>query len=693
MNPEQPDSDSQEPKGHQETLRSWKEIAAYIQRNEATARRWEREEGLPVHRHPHKLRSSVYAYPTEIDAWTVAKKVSPKEEARATTGWWRPLAFGVTMTLCLVMVGNGVRPQTVSAQQQPASRQIWAESAGVEYSTISPDGRFIAFTRNQDGQLALHDLATGSDLQVTRAENGSGHPVRAVFSPDGTQIVFNWRADRADELRIASLNGGSPGMPRTLVKRQEEFPEIWPANWSPDGKSVAAMLFKKDRTAQLALISPVDGSFGRLNPIGGQAFGHRDVSHIFFSPDSRYLAYTPPADSNRGNRDVFLRTIDGDREIIAVTRGSDNQAAGWSPNGTQLLFISNRNGSPSLWAQRVEGGKPLGNPRLILPNFGANHLGYLGSSRTGDLYYSVLGGAPKFVIATWDAGSGNIIVNKELPAPGIQPDWSPDGQALAYRSESHLSIQYVETGQRRELFPRLVSFNWPRWSPDGRSLLVQGTDEKARQGVYRIDAQTSEVQAIALAPAGQGFGMPQWLPGGKRILYQRKSFSGDRRKAILERDLRSGRERVLVEGVDLADVDADVMLLALAVSPDGRFIAHIRMDRIAKKGSIELVALSGNVRRALVKLEGDKFVTLDGWTPDGKSLIYSLASGAGDAWGFETWIVPIDGGQPRRLDMTDRYARHVRVHPNGKQIAFWIPNQTPEQVWVVENVWSSTAGR
>ena len=49
-----------------ERLNSWKEIGAYLQRNEATVRRWEKREGLPVHRHLHEGRSTVYAYPTEM---------------------------------------------------------------------------------------------------------------------------------------------------------------------------------------------------------------------------------------------------------------------------------------------------------------------------------------------------------------------------------------------------------------------------------------------------------------------------------------------------------------------------------------------------------------------------------------------------------------------------------------------------
>jgi len=42
-------------------LDSWKEIAAYLRRDVATVRRWEKREGLPVHRHQHDKLGSVYA--------------------------------------------------------------------------------------------------------------------------------------------------------------------------------------------------------------------------------------------------------------------------------------------------------------------------------------------------------------------------------------------------------------------------------------------------------------------------------------------------------------------------------------------------------------------------------------------------------------------------------------------------------
>lgn len=50
-------------------LASWKSIADYFDCDERTAKRWERERGLPVHRAPGGKRSAVFAYPSELDSW------------------------------------------------------------------------------------------------------------------------------------------------------------------------------------------------------------------------------------------------------------------------------------------------------------------------------------------------------------------------------------------------------------------------------------------------------------------------------------------------------------------------------------------------------------------------------------------------------------------------------------------------
>jgi tetratricopeptide (TPR) repeat protein len=61
-------------------LESWKEIAAYLNRHVTTVRRWERNEGLPVHRHMHSELGSVYAYAGELDIWIDRRRGTPERD-------------------------------------------------------------------------------------------------------------------------------------------------------------------------------------------------------------------------------------------------------------------------------------------------------------------------------------------------------------------------------------------------------------------------------------------------------------------------------------------------------------------------------------------------------------------------------------------------------------------------------------
>ena len=50
-------------------LESWKEVAGYLKREVRTVQRWEKKEGLPIHRLQHDKLGSIYAYKSELDAW------------------------------------------------------------------------------------------------------------------------------------------------------------------------------------------------------------------------------------------------------------------------------------------------------------------------------------------------------------------------------------------------------------------------------------------------------------------------------------------------------------------------------------------------------------------------------------------------------------------------------------------------
>src|ERR1700688_3467436 len=108
----------------QARLESWKEIGGYLQKDIRTLRRWEKEEGLPVHRHSHKSRSSVYAYPSEIEAWRVSRKAVAEPAPAPARPLWKVPAFVLTVAACLVMVGNGIRPASAQQGRTPAPRLL-----------------------------------------------------------------------------------------------------------------------------------------------------------------------------------------------------------------------------------------------------------------------------------------------------------------------------------------------------------------------------------------------------------------------------------------------------------------------------------------------------------------------------------------------------------------------------------------
>ena len=92
-------------------LDSWKEIAAYLERTVTTLERWEKEEGLPVHRHVHNKQATVYASRSEIDTWLANRSGALGNDR---PGWFRffsenrktvvGVAGGVTLSLLVDLV-------------------------------------------------------------------------------------------------------------------------------------------------------------------------------------------------------------------------------------------------------------------------------------------------------------------------------------------------------------------------------------------------------------------------------------------------------------------------------------------------------------------------------------------------------------------------------------------------------------
>ena len=82
-------------------LTSWKEIASYLGCDARTAQLWEKQESLPIHRHEHQARASVYAFSTELDAWLQMRRprkaagTQSKEPVLLRIGRWKWLLAAI----------------------------------------------------------------------------------------------------------------------------------------------------------------------------------------------------------------------------------------------------------------------------------------------------------------------------------------------------------------------------------------------------------------------------------------------------------------------------------------------------------------------------------------------------------------------------------------------------------------------
>jgi tetratricopeptide (TPR) repeat protein len=97
-------------------LASWKAIAEYFDCDERTAKRWERERGLPVHRAPGHKRSGVFAYTSELDCWLQSSAPAQNPHSREydkepKTGQLSVLHADVDAQLPI-----GIEPASVSTQ-------------------------------------------------------------------------------------------------------------------------------------------------------------------------------------------------------------------------------------------------------------------------------------------------------------------------------------------------------------------------------------------------------------------------------------------------------------------------------------------------------------------------------------------------------------------------------------------------
>jgi eukaryotic-like serine/threonine-protein kinase len=247
-------------------LDSWKEIAAYLKRDIRTVQRWEKLEGLPVHRHQHDERGTAYAYSAEIDEWLSRRRRERAPERRVATRargvtplfyWGVAVVVGAIALLMWGFAGARDQPSQLSSLSVvfPPSEQFYEWGPDM---ALSPDGSTLVYmVRSRGFQLHLRRL----DQLESRALPGTAPAIGPFFSPDGRWVGFFQNG----VLKKVAVDGGIPVPLDTVDVRF-----IGAADWGSDDQIVYANMTPAG-THGLYRVAAEGGTPALIAELDGQA--------------------------------------------------------------------------------------------------------------------------------------------------------------------------------------------------------------------------------------------------------------------------------------------------------------------------------------------------------------------------------------------------------------------------------------
>ncbi|HYN02449.1 MAG TPA: protein kinase [Vicinamibacteria bacterium] len=322
---------------------------------------------------------------------------------------------------------------------------------------ISPDGSRVAFARTGSAgynRIAVASLAAPTLATfLTHDEDGLWDHRQPAWSPDGREIAY---AD-ARNLWLVPAAGGRAGRVTS-----SPGPDGEPA-WSPDGNFLFYSSYRDDTLALWRV--PVRGGVPARVTLGTGPEVEPSLagSRLAFST---YLS----------NMDVVLFDLrSGERQRLPGLRTESTPAL--SPDGSQVVFNSDRGGTVDLWSQALAGGRPVGSVRRLTDDVATENLPTVSPDGRWLAFGRVLSGQRDIWIMPLAGGLARRIT--EDPAADKQPAWSLDGTRLAFVSErggtGHVWVVRVAEGAPVGDPVRLTSGTgedfFPSWSPDGSRLV------------------------------------------------------------------------------------------------------------------------------------------------------------------------------------------------------------------------------
>ncbi|MDT4955590.1 MAG: eukaryotic-like serine/threonine-protein kinase [Acidobacteriota bacterium] len=436
-----------------------------------------------------------------------------------------------------------------------------------------------------------------------------------------------------------------------------------------------------------------------------------NVTSAAISPDGKYAAY---AIDEAGKQGLWVRQIAiGNNIRIVAPAEVDYRGLTFSPDGSYVYYVSyERSGTgrgrlyqvPALGGPAREVKQDVDSP----VSFSANGKQFAFVREIPDQ------GEEALVVANEDGSLEQQLASRKFPehlSTNSAPIWSPDGKRIAYAMQGadaggfYMKVVEVQLADHTEKIispQRWLEVGQMAWLSDGSGLIITAQSEDSSfvqvwhlsypgGEARRITNDLSDYRGLSL-PADsralltvqrqtftsiwvmlKGAGQPaqitsgagryfdlSWTPDSK-ILYA-SDASGNADIWEIEADGTNQKQLTAGAGRNYGPV----------ASPDGRYI----LFHSNRSGAWQIWRMNADGSHPLPLTNGKEESNWAQVSPDGRWVIYQHVGALALA---TLWRVSIDGGAPERL--TDDLAMRPSISQDGKLIAYWQKEQTPNAPW------------
>jgi Tol biopolymer transport system component len=534
-------------------------------------------------------------------------------------------------------------------------------SGDVTLAAISPDGKYLAYARDQEGtaSLWLRQVAAESNVQIVPPADVSYWGL--TFSPDGDALYFV-RADKGhfegDLYQVPTLGGE----PRLVVRHLHGS-----VGFSPDGRRMAFVQYNSTLDETSLVIADTDGAGQRELVTAKSPDRFMAYTGVAWSPDgTRLAAQYDHRDGAQGHRSLVEVSV---KEGRMTAIGPPSWQGGWPghfawlPDGRSLAVEGHY---PPLGGWRDQlwtFSYPRGELRRLTNDL--SDYSELSATSQGTALATVRGDSrgDLWLAPRKDLKSATRLTASPQAFNGAWGlSWESSGQILYAacdtKGATHIYRLEQQGGHTQQLTSGGSSDSQPSSCPGGS--VVFESDDPVHPGLWTLDGTGKGLRQLT---RDRGDEYPSCSPDGKWVVYDR-----DRSSPWVPQKIPS-------EGgmaVPLLENFQRVSASACAFSPDGKWIACRYVAAVDKPTQLAVIPSAGGAPPKVLDMPASPMSYWMGtgaypnppvrWAPDGGALTYIVTKDRVS----NIWAQPLKGGPPQQLThFTDQQIFYFDWSPQG----------------------------